>query len=78
MDRRVFLRRAGTVLAATALPGVAAFSEEAPAVGRAALPINRGWRFHPSKIAGAEAPEFEDSAFERVGGAAHEHTASLA
>ena len=66
MDRRVFLQRTGTVLAATALPGVAAFSEEAPAVGRVVLPINRGWRFHPSKVAGAEAAEFDDSAFERV------------
>ena len=66
MDRRVFLQRTGTVLAAATLPGVAAFSEEAPAVGRAVLPINRGWRFHPSKVAGAEAAEFDDSAFERV------------
>ena len=66
MDRRVFLQRTGTVLAAATLPGVPAFSEEAYASGRAILPINRGWRFHPSRVAGAEAPDFDDSSFERV------------
>jgi beta-galactosidase len=66
MDRRVFLQRTGTVLAAATLPGVPAFSEESYAAGRAILPINRGWRFHPSKVAGAEAADFDDSSFERV------------
>ena len=30
------------------------------------LPINRNWRFHPSKVEGAHLPGFDDSAFERV------------
>ncbi len=35
-------------------------------MGRIILPINRGWRYHPAKVDGAERPEFDDSAFERV------------
>jgi beta-galactosidase len=66
MDRRVFLQRTGTLLAAAALPGIPAFSEEPTAYGRLVLPINRGWRYHPSKVDGAEAPEFDDALFEEV------------
>ena len=66
MDRRVFLQRTGTLLAAATLPGITAFSEEPIAGGRLVLPINRGWRYHPSKVAGAEAPKFDDSHFEEV------------
>jgi beta-galactosidase len=66
MDRRVFLQGTGTLLAAATLPGIPAFSEEPIAGGRLVLPINRGWRYHPSKVAGAEAPEFDDSLFEEV------------
>ncbi len=33
---------------------------------RSVLPINRGWRYKASKVAGAEAPGFDDSGFERV------------
>jgi beta-galactosidase len=67
MDRRVFLQRTGTLLAASTLPGISAFAEEKPtAGGRLVLPINRGWRYHPSKVSGAEAPEFDDSVFEEV------------
>jgi beta-galactosidase len=66
MDRRVFLQGTGTLLAAATLPGIAAFSEEPIPGGRLVLPINRGWRYHPSKVAGAEAPKFDDSLFEEV------------
>jgi beta-galactosidase len=66
MDRRVFLQGTGTLLAAATLPGIAAFSEEPISGGRLVLPINRGWRYHPSKVAGAEAPKFDDSLFEEV------------
>ncbi len=66
MDRRAFLQQTGTLLAAATLPGVPAFSQEPSAYGRAVLPINRGWRYHPSKVAGAEAPNFDDSSFEAV------------
>ncbi len=30
------------------------------------LPINRGWRYKAAQVAGAEAPGFDDSSFERV------------
>jgi beta-galactosidase len=66
MDRRAFLQRTGTLLAAATLPGVPAFSQESSAYGRTVLPINRGWRYHPSKVAGAEAPDFDDSSFDAV------------
>ena len=66
IDRRVFLRRTGTLLAAATLPSVSAYAEEPPAAGRSVLPINRGWRYHPSKVAGAESADFDDSSFERV------------
>ena len=36
------------------------------AQGRTILPINRNWRYHPAKVAGAESPDFDDSKFERV------------
>src|ERR1700755_1770547 len=66
MDRRDFLRTAGTLLAASTLPGIPAAAEKVPTYGRAILPINRGWRYHPAQVAGAESPEFDDSSFERV------------
>ena len=66
MDRRIFLQRTGTLLAAATLPGLPAFSQEPSAYGRSIVPMNRGWRYHPSVVAGAEAADFDDSAFERV------------
>src|SRR5215469_1284245 len=65
MDRRDFLKTTGTLLAATALPGATALADE-PSAGRAVLPLNRGWRFHPSKVAEAHEPGFNDASFERV------------
>ena len=66
MDRRIFLKTTGTLLASAALPHAAAFGEEPMAAGRSVLPMNRGWRYHPAKVEGAEAVSFDDSAFERV------------
>jgi beta-galactosidase len=65
MDRRDFLKTTGTLLAATALPGATALAQETSA-GRTVLPLNRGWRFHPSKVEGAHAATFNDASFERV------------
>jgi Beta-galactosidase/beta-glucuronidase len=65
MDRRDFLKTTGTLLAATTLPAAAAFADES-AAGRVILPLNRGWRFHPSKVAGAHEVAFNDASFERV------------
>jgi beta-galactosidase len=66
MDRRDFIKTTGVALAATALRGTAAFADDATTTGRSILPINRGWRYHPAKVDGAELPGFDDSAFERV------------
>ena len=65
MHRRDFLKTTGTLLAATALPGTTALAQDA-SPGRAILPINRGWRYHPSKVEGAHEANFNDSSFERV------------
>ncbi len=66
MQRRDFLKTTSTVLAGAALPGVAALAEDQPTHGRQTLPINRGWRYHPSKVEGAEAIGFDDSSFEQI------------
>jgi beta-galactosidase len=65
MLRRDFIKTTGAALASTTLPGVT-LAAEPVARGRVVLPINRGWRFAPSKVAGAEAVTFDDSKFERV------------
>jgi beta-galactosidase len=64
--RRDFIKTAGAVLATTALSGTPALADDQVVQGRSIHPINRNWRYHPSKIAGAEAPGFDDSKFERV------------
>src|SRR3982074_2902710 len=66
MHRRDFLKTTSSVLAASAIPGVPALSAESSERGRQIFPINRGWRYHPGKVAGAEAVTFNDSAFQRV------------
>jgi beta-galactosidase len=66
MRRRDFIKTTGTVLAGTALSTSETFAETPEPVGRIVLPINRGWRYHPAKVEGAYAPDFDDSAFERV------------
>jgi beta-galactosidase len=66
MDRRIFLKTTGTLLASAALPHASALGEEPLVKGRTILPMNRNWRYHPSKVEGAEAIAFDDSAFEKV------------
>ncbi|WP_263366646.1 glycoside hydrolase family 2 TIM barrel-domain containing protein [Edaphobacter bradus] len=66
MDRRDFLKTTSTLLAASALPGVPALAATNSATGRTILPLNRGWRYHPSKVEGAHAVDFDDASFERV------------
>src|SRR5947209_745223 len=71
MHRRDFLKTAGSLVAGAAVPGAAALAAPAEAdlpiaAGRKILPLNRNWRYHPSKVAGAELPEFDDSTFETV------------
>ncbi len=66
MIRRDFIKTAGALLASSALSGSHVLAEEQISPGRVILPMNRNWRYRPSKVAGAEAVEFDDSKFERV------------
>src|SRR5580692_7082908 len=66
MDRRDFLKTTGTVFAATVLPASTVFAADRVVPGRVVLPMNRGWRYHPGAVAGAETQGFDDSAYERV------------
>jgi beta-galactosidase len=66
MIRRDFIKTAGAMLASTALPSSEVFADDQGGQGRLILPMNRNWRYHPAKVDGAEAIEFDDSKFERV------------
>lgn len=67
MLRRDFIKTTGTLLAASTLPSAAALASSSDSGStRSILPINRNWRYHPAKVEGAHAPEFDDSSFERV------------
>ncbi len=66
MLRRDFIKATGTVIAASALPSSAAFAVEPKVQTRTVLPLNRKWRYHPSKVEGAHVASFNDEAFESV------------
>jgi beta-galactosidase len=66
MIRRDFIKLAGAAAASAALSASPARAEQERASGRRILPINRGWRYHPAWVDGAESPTFDDSAFERI------------
>ncbi len=66
MQRRNFLKATGTIIAASTLPVTAAFAVEPEPKSRTVLPINRNWRYHPSKVEGAHLATFNDAAFESV------------
>jgi beta-galactosidase len=66
MIRRDFIKTAGAVLASTALSVSHLKADEPDLRGRSILSINRNWRYHPAKVAGAESPDFDDAKFERV------------
>src|SRR6185437_6005908 len=67
MLRRDFLKTTGTLLAASTLPATTTvFAATTGGQTRSVLPINRNWRFHPAKVEGAHAPDFDDSSFERI------------
>ncbi len=66
MRRRDFLKTSGVVMAAAALPLPDAFGASPAGSMRTILPINRGWRYKAAKVPGAEAPDFDDSGFDRV------------
>jgi len=60
MIRRDFIKTAGAVIASTALSAPAVHAQEQAVQGRSILPMNRKWRYHPAKVSGAEAPDFDD------------------
>jgi beta-galactosidase len=66
MERREFLKTAGAVVAAAALPDAEVLADEPMPAGRTILPMNRNWRYHPAKMDGAEAVSFDDSGFAQV------------
>ena len=68
MDRREFIRGTSTLLASAALQAKAAPSgaEERVIPGRSILAMNRNWRFKAEKVEGAQAPDYDDSKFERI------------
>jgi len=66
MLRRDFIKSTSTLLAATTLSNSAVSSGEQADRERSIYPLNRNWRFHPSKVEGAESPSYDDAKFERV------------
>ena len=66
LNRHDVLRTSGTLMAQLALPRLASAAPAEPVYGRAILPIDRGWRYSPSRVGGAESPSFDDSGLERV------------
>jgi beta-galactosidase len=64
--RRDFIKSAGAVIASTALPASPVLAANSRAEGRRILPLNHRWRYSPSRIAGAESPDFDDSKLEQV------------
>jgi beta-galactosidase len=70
MDRRNFLKTSATLAAGGAiskyLPASALPDQGPPGSGRLVLPINRNWRYSARRPEGFEAPQFDDSGFEKV------------
>jgi beta-galactosidase len=64
--RRDFIKTAGAVIASSTLSPPAMRAQDQPPQGRTILSMNRSWRYHPAKVSGAEAPDFDDSKFSRV------------
>ena len=67
MDRRDFMKAATTLLATAALQRTD-FAQTSSPENRASmvLPMNRGWRYSPSFVAGGHDLSFDDSKFDRV------------
>ena len=66
MIRRDFIKLASATVATGMLSNSTLGAAEERGAARRVLPINRGWRFHPSKIEGTESSDFDDSKFERI------------
>ena len=66
MIRRDFIKLMGAAAATAALSNTKALAEPLAGSGRQILPMNRNWKYHPTKVDGAESPSFDDSKFESV------------
>ena len=71
MDRRVFLKQTGTLLAGAALSPYALSesgeqTQGSSSAGRLVLPMNRNWRYSRTFVEGGHAKNFDDSGFDRV------------
>jgi len=66
MLRRDFIKATGTIIAASSLPATTAFAIDHTPSNRIVLPINRNWRYHPSKVEGAHRVTFSDASFEFI------------
>ncbi|MDE2184719.1 MAG: beta galactosidase jelly roll domain-containing protein [Alphaproteobacteria bacterium] len=66
MDRRDFIKTTGTAVAGAALGRGARAQTEIDTSERLIFPVNRGWRFSPSVVAGGHDVGFDDSKFDRV------------
>jgi beta-galactosidase len=66
MDRRDFMKAATTLLATAALHRTDFAQVDVSIPGRLMLPMNRGWRYSPSFVAGGHDLNFDDSKFARV------------
>jgi len=64
--RRDFIKTTACILAASKLSANDALPHTHDPESRAVFPINRNWRFHPSRVEGAHLPDFNDSAFKKV------------
>jgi beta-galactosidase len=65
MNRRDFLKTSSVAVAGLALKPEA-FPQVSQSQGRLVFPINRNWRFSPTRSVNDTAPEFDDSSFEPV------------
>jgi len=68
LDRRDFIKTAGTLIAGASLGsrGLAEPASASPGSGRLVLPMNRNWRYSPQAVEGAHEKEFDESKFETV------------
>ena len=67
MDRRDFIKTAGTLIAGAGLgPQVFALAAASGGPGRLVLPMNRSWRYSPKFSEAAHARDFDDSGFEPI------------
>lgn len=71
MERREFIKKAGTLVAAGLVPANIIRADTSgtsplPTGGRLVLAMNRNWRFSRTAVSDARAKDFDDSKFDRV------------